>query len=78
MSGKGDYGHFTMCVFPCKAIQSLLNAVLSRITLSLIDFLRLPPSSPGRSVSQQAILQSHFMRLFVNYVTKESRIPSDL
>ena len=48
MSGKGDYGHFTMCVFPCKAIQSLLNAVLSRITLSLIDFLRLP--SPLRVV----------------------------
>ena len=42
MSGKGDYGHFTMCVFLCKAIQSLLNAVLSGIVLSLIDFLRLP------------------------------------
>ena len=39
MSGKGDYGHFTMCVFLCKVIQHLLNAALSIGVLSLIDFL---------------------------------------
>lgn len=40
---EGDYGHFTMTAFLCKAIYRLLNVILSTGTASLIDFLRISP-----------------------------------